>query len=239
MALRVHFRPMPGLTVAVAFMFVLLTGLGVWQIERLHWKLALIASVNSHLADPPISAERAMAMGAAAQYHRVALSGHFENAKEAYLYTTSQEGGPVYHVLTPFRTDSGKTFMVDRGAVPERRLDPKSRIAVTGHTRLVGVWRLPDPPGPFTPAPDLMRRLWYSHDVTAMAHLDGVHLAAPAVIEADATPNPGGWPKGGQTVVHFRNQHFSYAVTWFGLAGVLLGVYLAYHMSKGRLKIGS
>ena len=28
-----------------------------------------------------------------------------------------------------------------------------------------------------------------------------IALAAPVVIEADATPNPGGWPKGGQTVV--------------------------------------
>ena len=56
------------------------------------------------------------------------------------------------------------------------------------------------------------------------------------MIEADATPNPGGWPKGGQTVVSFRNEHLSYAVTWFGLAAGLIGVYLAYHMSKGRLR---
>jgi surfeit locus 1 family protein len=233
---RFYFRPMPGLTIACALAFVLLTGLGVWQIQRLHWKLGLIAEVNSHLADPPITVERAMAMGAAAQYHRVALNGHFDNAKETYLYTTSKEGGPVYHVLTPFRSDRGKTFLVDRGAVPARKLDPKTRIPVTGHTHLVGIWRVPDPPGPFTPPPDPARRLWYSRDVAGMARLDGVHLAAPALIEAGATPNPGGWPKGGQTVVTFRNRHFSYAVTWFGLAGVLLGVYLAYHMSKGRLK---
>ena len=46
-------------------------------------------------------------------------------------------------------------------------------------------------------------------------------LAAPVVIEADAAPNPGGWPKGGQTVVTFRNEHLSYAITWFGLAAGL------------------
>jgi surfeit locus 1 family protein len=55
------------------------------------------------------------------------------------------------------------------------------------------------------------------------------------VIEAGPAPNPGGWPKGGQTVVSFRNQHLSYAITWFGLAGCLLGVWLAYHISKGRI----
>ena len=70
-----------------------------------------------------------------------------------------------------------------------------------------------------------------------MAAADGLHLAAPVVIEADATPNPGGWPKGGQTVVDFPNNHLSYAMTWFGLAAGLLGVYFAYHVSKGRLSL--
>ena len=50
--------------------------------------------------------------------------------------------------------------------------------------------------------------------------------------------HPGGWPKGGQTVVAFRNQHLSYAITWFGLAAGLLGIWLAYHISKGRLAWG-
>jgi surfeit locus 1 family protein len=36
-------------------------------------------------------------------------------------------------------------------------------------------------------------------------------------------------------VVSFRNQHLSYAVTWFGLAIVLLGVWFSYHISKGRI----
>ena len=47
--------------------------------------------------------------------------------------------------------------------------------------------------------------------------------------------NPGGWPKGGQTVVTFRNEHLQYAITWFALAAGLLAVYLAYHRSRGRL----
>jgi surfeit locus 1 family protein len=55
------------------------------------------------------------------------------------------------------------------------------------------------------------------------------------IVEADATPNPGGWPKGGQTVVTFRNEHLQYAITWFALAAGLLAVYLAYHRSRGRL----
>ena len=55
------------------------------------------------------------------------------------------------------------------------------------------------------------------------------------MIEADATANPGGWPLGGQTVVSFRNQHLGYAVTWFGLAFALLCIWLAFHISRGRI----
>ncbi len=80
--------------------------------------------------------------------------------------------------------------------------------------------------------PDLAHRIWYARDVQGIAKADGVTLAAPVIIEADATPNPGGWPKGGQTVVAFRNEHLQYAITWFGLAAVLFGVYLAYHVSR-------
>ena len=100
---------------------------------------------------------------------------------------------------------------------------------------MTGVWRTPDAPGSFTPAPDIARRTWYARDLAGIAAAEHLRLAAPVVVEADATPNPGGFPKGGQTVVAFRNQHLSYAVTWFGLAACLLGVWLAYHISRGRI----
>ncbi|HWC64349.1 MAG TPA: SURF1 family cytochrome oxidase biogenesis protein, partial [Rhizomicrobium sp.] len=101
--------------------------------------------------------------------------------------------------------------------------------------RLSGIWRVPDAPGWFTPPPDTKRHVWYARDLAGIAAADGAKLAAPAVIEADATPNPGGWPEGGKTVVDFPNNHLQYAVTWFGLAAGLIGVYFAYHLSKGRL----
>jgi surfeit locus 1 family protein len=170
------------------------------------------------------------------QYRRVALVGHFDNAKEAYVFTTDADGTPVYHVLTPFLTDDGRVLLVDRGYVPKEKLDPATRTPRTGETRLVGVWRVPDAPGAFTPAPDTAHRIWYARDLHGIAAADHVRLAAPVLIEADAAPNPGGWPKGGQTVVTFRNEHLSYAITWFGLAAGLVGVYLAYHVSKDRFR---
>jgi surfeit locus 1 family protein len=234
MALR--FRPYPGVTVAAVIATAILIGLGVWQLERLQWKLALIADVNGHMAAAPLSLDQALKLDAdSVQYRRVALAGHFDNAKEAYVFTTDAAGEPVYHVLTPFETAKG-TMMVDRGYVTKDRIDPAARTPVEGDTNLVGIWRVPDAPGAFTPAPDKARRIWYARDLKGIAEAGRVRLAAPVLIEADAAPNPGGWPKGGQTVVSFRNEHLSYAITWFGLAAGLIGVYLAFHISKGRLR---
>lgn len=230
------FRPYPGLTAACALLFALLCGLGVWQIQRLSWKLGLIAQVNANMAAAPLPLDALRALPKdAAQYHRVTLQGVFDHAHENYVFTTA-EGEPVYHVLTPLHVPQG-WLMVDRGAVPKEKLDPATRRAgnPSGTVSVTGVWRAPDAPGFFTPAPDRTHHVWYARDLAGMAAADGVTLLAPDLVEADATPNPGGWPKGGQTVVSFRNQHLSYAVTWFGLAAGLLGIWLAYHISKGRI----
>ena len=243
-------RPYPGLTIACAILFGILCWLGAWQLQRLQWKLALIARVNSHMAAAPLPLDKILAMGGDdAQYRRVSLTGRFDHAREAYVFTTAEGGTPVYHVLTPLRTDAG-WLMVDRGEVPKELLDPALRAAgnassrhwvdraaayIDDPIRVTGVWRLPDAPGAFTPAPDTAHRIWYARDLAGMARADGLTLLTPELVEADATPNPGGWPRGGQTLVSFRNQHLSYAVTWFGLALCLLGVWMAYHISKGRI----
>ena len=231
------FRPYPGFTIACILLFAILCGLGVWQLERLQWKLALIARVDSHMAAAPLSLDQLLAMNPDdAQYRRVTLNGRFDHAREAYVFTTD-EGAAVYHVLTPLRAGDGKVLMVDRGEVPKDKLDPAIRAAgnVAGAIQVTGVWRVPDAPGAFTPPPDRAKRIWYARDLGAIAAADHLALAAPVVIEADATPNPGGWPRGGRTVVSFRNQHLSYAVTWFGLALGLLGIWFAYQISKGRI----
>ncbi len=103
---------------------------------------------------------------------------------------------------------------------------------------MVGVWRTGDTGGTFTPPPDLANRVWFARDTAAIAQRLRVKLSAPALIEADATPNAGGWPKGGQTVVTFRNEHLQYAITWFLMAAGLVGIYIAYHVSAGRLTFG-
>jgi len=230
------FRPLLKPTLWFLPMFLVLIGLGTWQLERLHWKVALIAKMNANLSAKPLTlAEILQLPNDAAQYHRVTVTGHFDNAKEAYAFATDSEGAPVFHVLTPLILGDGRALIVDRGFVPQDKRNPQTREQLQGTQSVTGVWRTPDPPNLFTPKPDIVKREWFSRDVSSIAHLDGVKLTAPVIVEADTTPNPGGWPKGGQTVVNLPNNHLQYAITWYLMALGLLAVYLAFHRQKGRL----
>ncbi len=232
-----YFRPHWSFTLAILPILIALVALGTWQIERLHWKLGLIAEMHGNIAKPPLTLPQALAMGQAAQYRRVRLTGRFDNRKEIYLFTTGPGGEPAYHVVTPFLMESGGAMLVDRGLIPPALLDPKRRRAgqLDGIRTIVGVWRTPDTTGPFAPKPDMPHRIFYARDLAAIAKADGLRLAAPVIVEADANPNPGGWPKGGQTVVDLPNNHLSYAITWFGLAWALVCIYFSWHVSRGRL----
>jgi surfeit locus 1 family protein len=232
------FRPYPGFTIFAALMIAFLCGLGVWQVQRLHWKLDLIARIQAGLSAPPRPLGTVWTPSdlAAMDYKKVTVHGRFLNTQEVYFFATGSGGVPDYHVLTPFVTATG-TLLVDRGEVPAERLSPATRTAgqPQGEVAVTGVLRKPDAPNLFTPQPDKLRRVTYTRHPATVAATFALPPLLPMFLEADATPNPGGWPKGGQTVIDLPNNHLSYAVTWFGLAAGLFGVWLAYHISKGRL----
>ncbi|HXJ01594.1 MAG TPA: SURF1 family protein [Micropepsaceae bacterium] len=236
----IRFRPLLVPTVWFLFGFAILTGLGVWQIQRLGEKEALIASVERGMRAAPVPLADALRDGAAnAEYHHVRVTGHFLHEQELYLFSRGPMGAVGADVITPLVQQSGETLLVDRGFVPDALRDPKTRaVAQTaGDVTLTGVLRLSQAPGMFTPAANLQTRLWFVKDVPSMAAALGMNVPL-VLIEADATPNPGGWPLGGRTQVEFPNDHLQYAITWFGLALALLTVYLVYHRSRGRLSFG-
>ncbi len=234
-----RFRPLLIPTLVLVPGLALLLGLGIWQIERLQEKEALIASVEAGLAAPPVPLKLLLkANPAAAEWRHVRLSGHFLHDREQYVFSQGPSGATGVQVITPLVEPDGDTVLVDRGFVPDALRDPMRRVQgqLEGEVSLTGILRLSQQPGAFTPRPDPATRLWFVKDVAAIAGAAGV-AAAPVLIEVDATPNPGGWPLGGQTRVDFPNDHLQYAVTWFGLALALLGVYLVYHHSRGRLAL--
>ena len=199
--------------------------LGVWQLERRAWKLDLIARVDARLAADPVAAPGPAAWPALAPddaYTRVHVTGRFLDDDEIPVLAVTDLGSG-YWILTPLETPDF-TVLVNRGFVPTDRRDPATRRdgQPMGETSVTGLLRLSEPTGGFLRANDPVAGRWYSRDVAAIAEASALAgPVAPYFIDADASPNPGGLPIGGLTVLRFRNAHLSYALTWFALAAGL------------------
>lgn len=227
------------LAVVTAVGVAILAGLGAWQLARLGWKERLVAQVSERMASAPVpvppQAEWAGLDLPTWSYRRVRAEGRFDNASEARVYTNLSEPhgrfkGPGYFILTPLTLKSGGVVVVNRGFVPEGAADPATRPQgrVDGDAVVTGPLREPEDRNMFTPADDPAKRLFFARDARAVATGLGIANAAPFTIDADATPNPGGLPQGGETRVAFPNRHLEYALTWFGLAATLAAVFAAF-----------
>lgn len=215
---------------AIAF-----AALGVWQLERRVWKLELIQRVNGRLAAaaqplPPHAAWPSLA-GQEGEYRRVRVTGVLLNDRETLVQALTERGAGWW-VMTPLRTDQG-VVLINRGFVPPERRAASARPAPEGEVTLTGLLRQSEPRGGFLRANTPREGRWYSRDVIEIARARQLSDVAPFFIDADATPNPGGYPVGGLTVVSFRNAHLAYALTWFGLSGLcMFGVVIVARRSR-------
>jgi surfeit locus 1 family protein len=211
---------------AALLCLALLVGLGVWQLDRLQWKLHLIAQVNARVAAPPMALPVPVAWPSIGQendeYRHVTGIGRFLNSDESLVEAVTDKGGGFW-VMTPFRTDQGFVVLVNRGFVPTDRRDAASRAAGNpdGETTVTGLLRITEPGGGFLRSNDPAHGRWYSRDVAAIATAHGLSDVAPYFLDANGMPNPGGFPIGGLTVIDFANNHLVYALTWLLLALML------------------
>jgi surfeit locus 1 family protein len=209
-----------------------LLGLGTWQIERLIWKEGLIAERQAAVTGPPIELPPSLAAAQPLEYHRLRVAGHFLNHRELYLGATSDDGHPGYHIITPLALADGRILLVDRGFVPEGRKAPQSRAEgeLEGEVAVTGLLRIPPAGRPhwFVPDNSAERNYWFYMDVPAMTAAAGLEHVLPFYMDADAAPNPGGLPVGGQTRLELPNNHLQYAITWYALAAGLIVVYAVF-----------
>jgi surfeit locus 1 family protein len=213
--------------------FAILIGLGTWQVQRLHWKEGLLATIEgrTHAAPRPLAEiEAIFETTGNVDYIPVVLSGVFHHAGERHFLSTWQ-GQSGFFVYTPLELADGRIVFVNRGFVPYDLKDPSKRPQgqLAGEVKVTGLARDPlvSKPSWVVPDNEPNKNVFYWKDRDGMARSAGLRTAAdilPFFVDADATPNPGGLPIGGVTLIDMPNNHLQYAVTWYGLAAALVGV---------------
>lgn len=232
-----------GLVVLAAFL--VLVGLGTWQLQRRAWKQDLLATLTERLAAPPVSlpdpSEWPRLSREQYEFRRVVFPAEYLLDRDALVYSigsslrAGEPTGPGYYVFTPARLLNGGIVMVNRGFVPEALRDPATRAEgqIAGTVAVLGVLRWPDPPSMFTPAAEPGKNLWFARDPAPIAAAKGVQ-AAPFYVEQESPFPAKGWPLPAHLRPNLPNNHLQYAITWYGLAAALLLVFIAWAVGRRR-----
>ena len=214
---------------------VVLIALGNWQVRRLEWKEELIGTIDARRAGEPLPLDAVLEHGGDLDYRPAVAEGVFE-ADEALFHATDR-GVVGYQILQPLRLPDGRALIVNRGFVPEAMVGDEGWREPPGPATVTGLARDPllEKPNRFVPDND---GLFYWKDFAALRSALGLSVeeTVPMILDAGPTP-PGVVPVGGQTIVDLPNNHFGYAVTWYGIAVGLVGVVAA--LLWGRLRRGA
>ncbi len=237
-----QFRPTFWPTLITIPALVILVLFGYWQVQRLQWKTALIQELEIRgagpaiplLLDARISAEDLM-------FRRITVTGRYMHEAEMHLLNRVRDGMPGINVFTPLlRADGGNTLLVNRGWVP---MDwPGTPIENQGAEPVIvevtGVVRIPEPPNWLTPGNEPEKNDWYFIDLAGMSAAAGVLPFADYYVFATGEKNLAGepvpWlaPDPNEWRVDLPNNHLTYAITWFSLAGALFVIYAIFHTRR-------
>lgn len=236
-----YFKPRLWPTVMTIPIIALLCLLGNWQVERLNWKLDIIQKLEqryslpaSNLADVIIKSDAINPDNW--EYRHVVVSGRFLHMREMTLYGIGPDGRPGYDLFTPLLTQAGNYIIINRGWVPEALKEQYSRPQTINEEKVTvtGLLRKSWPKIRFAAENDPASNMWYHGDVGEMAQAQDLTDVFPMFIYADKGTTAGKYPIGGRTRLKIVNNHLDYAMTWYGLAIVLLGIYFIFNIRKSR-----
>jgi len=208
-------------------MLALAIWLGVWQVQRLHWKTALLDEIDRGEASPaiPLPADPR-------PFTKVRVEGTLRQDLAA-LYGTELRvtaAGPTLgaFLLNPLERPGAPDIIVDRGWVPNDVPRPTFpvRAAVEGYIRPA------EHPLRFGVADDPAVRRFYALDPVAIAASLGVQEVAPFTLVALGTVPRGTYPEPASALPRPVNNHLMYAITWFSLGATLVAVFVAFVRSQ-------
>ncbi|MBC1182424.1 SURF1 family protein [Brevundimonas sp. WCHBH090558] len=222
------------LTVLTVLGLILLIGLGVWQVERLKWKEGLIAAADEAAAKPRAPLEQVLAEGDLEFRKALIVCPGLASAPFVELQSIHDGEAGVRLISACKPAGADFTLLIDRGFVGDGVTERPPVVETTLPLVMVGEFRTFDKPGAMSPAPRDGR--FYARDTTAMAKaLNVAGPVRPEAVFAITAVNPE-FPslRPSAPPAAFSNNHFGYALTWFGLAIALAGFYVA--LLRRRIK---
>lgn len=230
---------------ALIFLLICITilcSLGTWQIQRLHWKNALIQAIDLQYMISSLPRY----LGADA-FLKLPLQtppmiygtvqGRFRHDLEMRVGPRTHDGQPGYHLITPLSLeDKSGMILVNRGWVPLDKAEPSTRpedVNMKDIVTLVGLARLPDKPNFFTPDNDPEHHVWYSINPKQMSEAASLQNIPDAVFYVEVQNNPdlkGPYPVTTATRMTLHNNHLQYAIFWFTMAFLFAALPLAYNL---------
>ncbi len=222
-------RYLAPLILGIAGVAVLLS-LGIWQVQRLAWKRAMLAEIEARIRDAPVPLP-GPADAARDRYLPVRAVGDI-GAEHIAVLASQKNIGAGYRIVSPFNTEDGRRVMVDRGFVA---LEARDGVTAAPAVAVEGNLHWPDETDDWTPAPDLEAGIWFAREVPAMAlALDTEPLLIVARDIQPASPGLTPRPVGTEGI---PNDHLYYAITWFSLALIWAGMTL-YLLWRIRARTG-
>ena len=199
-------------TLITCVMMAILVGLGAWQLERLKWKLGLLAEIDHAEASPPVPLA-----GTPVQFTKVGAQGVLRSDLHAMYGVSVHDVTEGSQLIEPLERPGQPPVLVDLGWVPDG-----FTALPNGPATIVGYVRVPNEAGIFTPADDVAHRHFYNLDPAKIGAGLGLPTVAPFTIIA---MGPNGIPQPASALPRPPNDHFGYALTWFGLAVTLVVTY--------------
>jgi surfeit locus 1 family protein len=210
----------------------ILISLGVWQVQRLAWKQAIIADINARITATPVALPETVDPLTDA-YLPIVADGVIEDG-EIHVLVSQKDIGAGYRIIAPFELQDGRQIMVDRGFALTTAKDTDRAI---GPATVIGNLQWPQETDGFTPAPDMNANIWFARDVDAMA-AQLQTLPILLVARSSSLPESGVSALPVDTA-RIPNDHLQYAITWFSLAAIWLGMSLFFLRRRGASKVES
>ena len=195
----------------------ILLSLGIWQLQRLAWKQEVLRAIESKILAPAVKIPQTV-LPDAHSLLPVRAEGRYKGDTVRVL-VSQKIYGAGYRLITAFELVDGRTIMLDRGFTSVRLEMPSTP---EGRGQVIGNLQWPQEIDSFTPENDLATNIWFARDVARLAD----HLKAEPVLlvlrdssfETEAaTPLP-------KMTANIPNDHMNYAITWFSLALIWLGM---------------